>query len=242
MHYNPQTDFIEISVRELCALAFKGGSLDNRVPPVNLYRRAEEGRETHEKLRALREAGRGLGVSSEPPRKLRGSEELYLPAEPLPEPAYHAEVTLRHTCRMDGVAFSVSGRADGVWYDPAGGCVVEEIKSVTGNADYYARSPRESDLAQLTCYGCFLCAAKGLSTVTLRLTYVCPGHEEEAYFADSVMTAEQLAGAYSAILRMILPRAKDLYERETTLRKTAKRAIFPYTEVRDRQQDMIREC
>ena len=242
MHYNPQTDFIEISVRELCALAFKGGSLDNRVPPVNLYRRAEEGRETHEKLRALREAGRGLGVSSEPPRKLRGSEELYLPAEPLPEPAYHAEVTLRHTCRMDGVAFSVSGRADGVWYDPAGGCVVEEIKSVTGNADYYARSPRESDLAQLTCYGCFLCAAKGLSTVTLRLTYVRPGHEEEAYFADSVMTAEQLAGAYSAILRMILPRAKDLYERETTLRKTAKRAIFPYTEVRDAQQDMIREC
>ena len=195
MHYNPQTDFIEISVRELCALAFKGGSLDNRVPPVNLYRRAEEGRETHEKLRALREAGRGLGVSSEPPRKLRGSEELYLPAEPLPEPAYHAEVTLRHTCRMDGVAFSVSGRADGVWYDPAGGCVVEEIKSVTGNADYYARSPRESDLAQLTCYGCFLCAAKGLSTVTLRLTYVRPGHEEEAYFADSVMTERQLAGA-----------------------------------------------
>ena len=58
MHYNPQTDFIEISVRELCALAFKGGSLDNRVPPVDLYRRAEEGRETHERLRALREAGK----------------------------------------------------------------------------------------------------------------------------------------------------------------------------------------
>lgn len=242
MHYNPQTDFIEISVRELCALAFKGGSLDNRMPPVNLYRRAEEGRETHEKLRALREAGKGLGVTPEAPRKPRGSEEIRYSMDPLPEPSYHAEVTLRHTCRMDGVAFSVSGRADGVWYDPAGGCIVEEIKSVTGNADYYVRSPRESDLAQLTCYGYFLCAAKGLSTVTLRLTYVRPGHEEEAYFADSVMTAEQLAGAYSAILRMILPRAKDLYERETTLRKTAKRAIFPYTEVRDAQQDMIREC
>ena len=242
MHYNPQTDFIEISVRELCALAFKGGSLDNRVPPVNLYRRAEEGRETHEKLRALREAGKGLGGTAEPVRRPRGSEEIFLPAEPLPEPSYHAEVVLRHTCRMDGVAFSVSGRADGVWYDPAGGCVVEEIKSVTGNADYYARSPRESDLAQLTCYGYFLCAAKGLDRITLRLTYVRPGQEEKAYFADSVMTAEQLAGAYSAILRMILPRAKDLYERETTLRKTAKRAIFPYTEVRDAQQDMIREC
>ena len=246
MHYNPQTDFIEISVRELCALAFKGGSLDNRVPPQHLYRRAEEGREVHEKLRALRKEGKGLGVPAEPPRRHRGSEELRLPTEPLPEPAYHAEVVLHHTCRMEGITFSVSGRADGVWYDPVGGCIVEEIKSVSstgaGMAEAYTRSPREADLAQLTCYGYYLCAAKGLPHITLRLTYACAGHEEDAYFADSILTAEQLAGAYAAILRMILPRAKDLYERETTLRKTAKRAIFPYTEVREAQQDMIREC
>ena len=160
MHYNPQTEQIEISVRELCALAFKGGSLDNRVPPQNLYRRAEEGREVHDKLRALRESGKGLGVTPEVSRKPRGSEESRYAPEPPQPPAYHAEVTLRHTCRMDGVAFSVSGRADGVWYDPAGGCVVEEIKSTSPTgADRYIRSPREADLAQLTCYGYFLCAA-----------------------------------------------------------------------------------
>ena len=243
MYYNPTTEQIEISVRELCALAFKGGSLDNRVPPQNLYRRAEEGREVHDKLRALREAGKGLGVTTEAPRKPRGSEESRYSVEPPPTPAYHAEVTLRHTCRMDGVTFLVSGRADGVWYDPAGGCIVEEIKSASLTmADRYIRSPREADLAQLTCYGYFLCAAKGLNRITLRLTYAAPGYEEEAYFADSIMTAEQLAGGYAAILRMILPRAKDMVERESTLRKTAKRAIFPYAEVRDAQQDMIREC
>ena len=243
MHYNPATEQIEISVRELCALAFKGGSLDNRVPPHSLYRRAEEGREVHDKLRTLRESGKGLGVTAEAPRRPRGSEEIRYSVEPPPPPAYHAEVPLRHTCRMDGVTFLVSGRADGVWYDPAGGCVVEEIKSASPTgADRYIRSPREADLAQLTCYGYFLCAAKGLDCITLRLTYATAGREEEAYFADSIMTAEQLAGGYAAILRMILPRAKDLVERETTLRKTAKRAIFPYTEVRDAQQDMIREC
>lgn len=243
MYYNPQTEQIEISVRELCALAFKGGSLDNRVPPVNLYRRAEEGREVHDKLRALRESGKGLGVTAETPRKPRGSEEIRYSAEPPRLPAYHAEVALRHTCRMDGVTFLVSGRADGVWYDPAGGCVVEEIKSISPTgADRYVRSPREADLAQLTCYGYFLCAAKGLDRITLRLTYAAAGHEEEAYFADSIMTSEQLAGGYAAILRMILPRAKDLYERETTLRKDAKRAVFPYAEVRKSQQDMMREC
>ena len=50
MYYNPTTEQIEISVRELCTLAFKGGNLDNRVPPKGLYRRAGEGREVHEKL------------------------------------------------------------------------------------------------------------------------------------------------------------------------------------------------
>ena len=115
MYYNPTTEQIEISVRELCALAFKGGSLDNRVPPQSLYRRAEEGREVHDKLRSLREEGKGLGMTAEAPRKPRGSEEIRYAAEPPTPPAYHAEVTLRHTCRMDGVAFSVSGRADGVW-------------------------------------------------------------------------------------------------------------------------------
>ncbi len=243
MYYNPATGHIEISVRELCALAFKGGSLDNRVPPQHLYRRAEEGREVHGALRALREEGKGPGMPGEQPRKRpRGSEEALIPTEEIPKATYHAEVTLSHTCRMDGVTFLVSGRADGVWFDPMGGCMVEEIKSVTGMADFYMRSPREADLAQLSCYGYFLCAAKGLSTVTLRLTYARAGQEEEAACVDRLMTAEQLKGVYAALLQMILPRAKDLQERETTLRRTAKHAVFPYTGMREAQQDMIREC
>ncbi len=247
MHYNPQEDRIELSVRELCAMALKGGNLDNRVPPQTLFRRANEGREVHEKLRALRESGVGLGVPAEtqPPRP-RGSEEMIFPAEKQPEivpkASYHAEVVLRHVCRMEGVTFSVSGRADGVWYDPAGGCMVEEIKSVAGTADAYIFSPREADLAQLSCYGYFLCAAKKLSSVTLRLTYARAGHEEEASFVDSVLTAEQLKAAYAALLRMVLPRAKDMVERETAVRKIAKNAIFPYKGMRDAQHDMILEC
>ena len=248
MHYSSREDRIELSVRELCAMALKGGSLDNRVPPQALFRRASEGREVHEKIRALRERGQDAGLSAEPPkRRPRGSEDLLFPAEDLPAAdlptaSYHAEVPLRHVCRMDGVTFSVSGRADGVWYDPAGACIVEEIKSVTGASELYALSPREADLAQLSCYGYFLCVAKGLTTVTLRMTYACAGEEEDASFVDSVFSIEQLKAAYTALLRMILPRAKDLAERETTLRKIAKNAVFPYKEMRDAQRDMILEC
>lgn len=243
MLYNSENGYVELSVRELCALAFRRGSIDNRVPPPWLHHSAREGQETRERLRALREEGRGLGGGGRAMGTLRGSEELLFSGETLPEPGYHTEVALRHTCRMEGVAFSVSGRADGVWYDPAGGCVVEEIRFLPGGqAPFYGGTPREVELAQLTCYAFFLCAAKGLSRVTLRLTYVCPGREEEASSVDSLMTAEGLAQAYGGILRRVLPRAKVLLERETVLRGIARRAIFPYDEIRGAQQDMIREC
>ncbi len=243
MYYNPQEDRIELSVRELCALALQGGSLDNRVPPRNRFRRASEGREVHEAIRALREKGQGPGLPAEsaPPRR-RGSEEAFFAVEEAPEAVYHPEVTLHHTCRMEELTFSVSGRADGVWYDPAGNCVVEEVKSVAGPSELYVSSPREADLAQLTCYGYFLCAAKELSSVTLRLIYATPGREEDASFVDSILTAEQLKAAYAALLRMVLPRAKDLAERETTVRRLAKNAIFPYKGMRDAQREMILEC
>ena len=242
MHYNPETGHVELSVRELCALAFKGGHLDNRVPPTDLYRRASEGRDVHEKIRTLREAGVGLTAAPEVPHRPRGSEERYFPTEPLPSPTYHIEVTLRHTCRMEDVTFLVSGRADGVWYDPAGGCMVEEIKSVAGMGARLPTFPREADMAQLICYGFFLCTSKELPQVTLRLTYARAEQEEEATFVDRVMTAEQLKAAYAAMLTRILPRAKDRVERETTLRSAAKKAVFPYREIREAQKEMILEC
>ncbi len=221
MYYNHRDARIELSVRELCALAYMRGNIDNRYPHKSRFERANEGREAHEALRRFYEAGQGGDDS---------------------HTAYYPELSLRHVARCDDLVFSVSGRTDGVWYDPAGACVVEEIKSVAGSVERYGHYPREVDLAQLTCYGYFLCAAKGLSTVTLRLTYTAPGHEEQAHRMDAVRTVEELRAAYIALLHRILPRARDMVERETTLRTLAKEAVFPYREMREAQRDMIVEC
>ncbi len=222
MYYNRPEDRIELSVRELCALALAGGSIDNRYPARELFSRADEGREVHGRLRVLREAEAAV--------------------ETLSAAAYYAELPLHHVALCDDVVFAVSGRADGVWYAADGSCIVEEIKSVPGLAELYVRKPREADLAQLTCYGYFLAAAKGLSSVTLRLTYAHAGDEDRALHVDSILTAEQLKAAYIALLRLILPRARDLRERETAVRDIAREALFPYAELRDAQRDMILEC
>ena len=246
MYYNSKEERVELSVRELCALALRGGDLDNRGSARACMRRGQEGREVHEKFRKLRESGVGLSMETPRPKGLRGSEEaLRAPAEAsveMPAAAYHAELPLRHVCRMEGVTFSVSGRADGVWYDPEGASFVEEVKSVTGAAELRVGHPREADLAQLACYGYFLCAAKDLRTVTLRLTYVPVGHEEDAVYVDVHRTAEELRDTYGALLRMVSRRAADLTARETSIRKIAKNAVFPYKEMREPQREMILEC
>ncbi len=236
MYYDRKEARVVLSVRELCMLALVGGSLDSRRPPLVLSLRAAEGREVHDAIRARRMQGDSLATAS--------TEEGSTPATPsgLPTGTYHPEVTLRHVAKVDGIVFAVSGRADGVWYDPDGGCVVEEIKSVTGNAELYVGSPRAADMAQLVCYGYFLAAAKGLPAVTLRLTYARPGHEADAAYTDSRQTVDQLRAAYGDLLAAILPRAKDLVERETTVRAAAKDALFPYPAMRDAQRDMILEC
>ena len=242
MFYNPREDRIELSVRELCAQAFKGGHLDSRVPPHFLYQRSREGQKVHAAICELRKKGEGVMASAPSASRPRGSEAARYAVPELPTAAYHAEVPLKHLCRLEGITFSVSGRADGVWYDPAGGCMVEEVKSIRGATDAYLRSPREADLAQLVCYGYFLCATKGLSSVTLRLTYAGLGKESEAVCVDRIMTEEALKAAYISILSAILPRAKDCVDRETTLRSIAAKAVFPYGKMRAAQKDMILEC
>lgn len=212
MYYNPKEDKIELSVRELCALAFKSGDLDTRMSPVSRFEAAHVGREIHKRL-----------------RKEHG-------------PAYHPEVTLRHECRLDELTFFVSGRADGVLIDPdSGDYTVEEIKTLSRplwqGSDGFAR---KADMGQLVCYGYFLATSKSLSKVTLRLTYVCTA-DDDIHYQDAIMTVEELREAFIAMLNVVLHRARDLRGREVVLRPLAKAARFPYAHLRDEQGDMIRE-
>ncbi len=223
MYYDHVNAAVKLSVRELCALAYMGGSIDNRYPARHLVDRASEGRDVHRKLREWRES-----------ESATDTDDIGA--------VYYPELPLAHVETCDSVTFSVEGRADGVWLSEDGSCIVEEIKSITGLPELYARAPRDRDLAQLICYGYFSAVSRGLSSVTLRLTYARVGEEDQAAHVDSVFSAEGLRGAYLALLRMILTRAKDLSERKTTVREIAKSAVFPYPDMREAQKDMILEC
>ncbi len=213
MYYNLKEDKIELSVRELCALTSLSGDLDTRHAPVSRFEAARVGREIHQRLQGE-----------------YGS-------------AYHAEVTLRHECRMEEVTFLISGRADGVLIDDkSGDYIIEEIKTLSRPMGQgFDSFLRQEDMAQLICYGYFLALSKSLSQVILRLTYVHTS-DGEIYYQDAHMPINQLREAFISMLNIVLPRARDLRNRDVIMRPAAKKARFPYPHLRPEQEDMIREC
>ena len=93
---------VSLSVRELVEFILASGSIDNRGGSADLYQRANEGSRLHRKLQ--RQAHERHGK------------------------AYRSEVVFSDERELDGILFSVYGRADGVLRED-GSAIIEEIKT-----------------------------------------------------------------------------------------------------------------
>lgn len=151
---------------------------------------------------------------------------------------YIPEVSLLNTTLFDGMYYTVRGRADGVIRAKDGVCV-DEIKSVRGYEFFLP--PREIYLGQLKCYAYFLAVRDGLARVKGRITYVNSENDKIKYFNYS-FSAEELREYYTGLLERISPYARFAALRELDVLPAAAGARFPYAELREGQQMMIREC
>ena len=145
-------------------------------------------------------------------------------------PAYEAEVSLCHTVSVDGLFYTVSGRADGL-IRGGEGWTVDEVK--TGRPDAWHE-------AQLKCYAHFLCERYELPSIRARLVY--PRRDGgEPYVLAATHTREALRTFYLSLLRKIEGRARYLMTREVEWRDTMRGARFPYDEPRPGQHELMRE-
>lgn len=152
---------------------------------------------------------------------------------------YYPNVMLRHSCRVEDVTFGLSGRADGIARDGQGGYVLVAVRHIAKSSRIPHTLP-ELELAELCSLGYFLCASRGLFSLTLQVTYL----SEDGQRTERVtpMTAEELKTVFYGLLSKVYPVAKDAYERQTLVRGKARRAVFPYREMREPQEALIREC
>ncbi len=151
---------------------------------------------------------------------------------------YNAEVPLQNTTLYHDLHYTVSGRADGV-IRRGDGVEVDEIKCVRGAA-FYA-PPDSIHLAQLKCYAYFLAQRDGLSHIHGRLTYYHTETKKTRYHRYHFQT-EVLQEFYLGLLSAIEKQARFLVRRQTEILPRLAEARFPYPELREGQEIMIREA
>lgn len=152
--------------------------------------------------------------------------------------AYHAEVALKNTSKLDDIYFYVTGRADGIICD-VDGYTVEEIKTVKSFA--FADNESGFHVSQLFCYSYFFCLTKNLPGVNTRLTYYNLDDGEIRYSERYVGVAE-LRGYYMQMLSVAYAKANFLRDKYEKRKPGAQNVKFPYRDLRESQEEMIREC
>lgn len=207
MYYNADTAALELSVRELCAMAHKGGHLDTRFP--------------HRIIEALQKGG-------EIHRKLQATEA----------PGYQSEVPLCNTTLFGDIYYTVSGRADGI-FEENGLLTVEEIKTTRGTGAQYG--VREDAYSQLRCYAHFLCEARHLTRIRMRMRVTDPdgGNIRDSY---SEASAAELRDFYLTLLTRVRPFAEFEAVRRTALLPAVSEVRFPYAHPRAGQTEFAENC
>lgn len=152
---------------------------------------------------------------------------------------YNTEVTLSNTNTVDGICFTVSERADGI-IRKADGSVEVDVSKCAKNYEF-ALPPREYLLARLKCFAYFLCVRDGMDSIRGRISYINPESKKTKYYRYR-LEREALKEFYLELLSKISGRARVVLCREVEGKPSAASAPFPYPELREGQEMMIREC
>ena len=150
---------------------------------------------------------------------------------------YNPNVELSSTVAIENTYFTLVARADGIIRTSVG-LVLDKIKVVKGKAYFAPPDALTVSMLKISCH--LLCLRDGLDTVCARVTYYNTETKKLKYF-NFKYTAAELKEFYSSLIESIKYRirivAKDA-ERKAVLAE----AKFPYGELREGQEIMIREA
>ncbi|UHP10350.1 ATP-dependent DNA helicase [Listeria marthii] len=146
---------------------------------------------------------------------------------------YVAEVRLNIDRVVDGVAFSLDGRADGIINEQ----MIDEIKTTETPMEEITEDFRPLHWAQLICYGFMLAEKSDLAEVTLQLTYYQVTDKEVKQF-QRVMSREEMSTFVDDLLSKYAIWAKAAAAWEMKRNKTIQELTFPYDSYRNGQREL----
>lgn len=146
---------------------------------------------------------------------------------------YQAEVSLKLDRTVDGVVFSLDGRADGIINEQT----IDEIKTTETVMEEITEDFRPLHWAQLICYGFMLAEKSDLPEVTLQLTYYQVADEEIKQFRR-IMSREEMGVFVDDLLSKYAVWAKMSAAWEMKRNKTIQELSFPYDSYRRGQREL----
>ncbi|MBF2642049.1 ATP-dependent DNA helicase [Listeria seeligeri] len=146
---------------------------------------------------------------------------------------YQAEVSLKLDRTVDGVVFSLDGRADGIINEQT----IDEIKTTETVMEEITEDFRPLHWAQLICYGFMFAEKSDLPEVTLQLTYYQVADEEIKQFRR-VMSREEMGVFVDDLLSKYAVWAKMSAAWEMKRNKTIQELSFPYNSYRRGQREL----
>ena len=149
---------------------------------------------------------------------------------------YNPNVELSHTTSLGDIYFTLTARADGI-IRGNGYLTVDKIKAVKGRGVYAPPDIFTIAMLKISCH--LLCVRDSLSFVYGRVTCYNTDSQKIKYYTYK-FTAEELKSFYAELIAKVEFRVRATVARSNERVKSAE-ARFPYGELREGQEIMIRE-
>lgn len=153
---------------------------------------------------------------------------------------YEAEVFLTETRTRQGVAYTVEGRADGIFTAPDGVTVIDEIKTTAVPADEITEDMNPCHWAQGMVYAAIYGGQRSLSRLRVRLTYYQIDEDKILRF-EREFSQEELDGFFNGLLDQYAPWAARRLDWAARRRQSLLALRFPFEPYRPGQRALAGE-
>ena len=153
---------------------------------------------------------------------------------------YAAEVFLTAERTMEGIGFTIEGRADGIFTDEDGTVVIDEIKTTAAPTDAITEDMNPCHWAQGMVYGAICAEQRELEALDVRLTYYQIDTDEIIRYTRHFSAAE-LDTFLNDLLRQYLPWARRQLDWVEARTRSLGALQFPFPAYRPGQRALAGE-
>ena len=204
----PEILALTLPIRRLVEFLLRTGSIDSRFTGFD---RALEGARLHRKLQraAVKE-----------------------------DPDYQAEAALKQDYTCADIAYTLEGRADGIFTDKDGTPTIDEIKTTTLPPEFITGEQSPEHWAQAQIYAAIYARQQGLPAMRVRLVYYQVDEDLEFTFTHDY-SADALDAIVTDLLTQYAPWAKRSAEWQRMSRASRQALPFPFASYRPGQRAMM---